>query len=184
MRSTGFSVWAGIALLFFAGLSFLHFLSLFRVAALLCPGLTAPAAAGLALLWLGALRLLLWAARRQRLKVALGVIFAYAMFVILMGRQVLVGCPAVVVDGHWRDPQGLLTPQAQYLLHNHGEVCKVISERAYRAYSLFALAYFTGGWMLFPAFFFLKSVDRYGQLDQGKARLTTRYGRVGDFEEG
>ncbi len=169
MRSIAFSVWAGLAFLFFAGISLLHFLTLFRIASLLRPALMAPAAAALALLWVGALRLLLWSARRQRLKLALGVSFAYAMFVILMGRQVLIGGPAAVADGQWQDPQGLLTPQAQYLLHNHGVVVKVISEREYRAYSLFQLGYFTGGWILFAAFFFLKSVDRYGQLDQRKS---------------
>jgi hypothetical protein len=155
---------SGLVFLFFAGVSLVHFLGLYRIASLLRPDLVAPAFVVLLFLWVVVLGLLLWGRRYRRLSLASGIICAYAiLFIVLSLVKFLPGVPARVSQGHWRDPHGLIKPDSEYLIHNHSVVLQVISRDEYLAYSMMVLAYFTSFGMVFSVVALTWLVDRHRQ---------------------
>ena len=157
--------WSGIGLFAFAALSGYHFLSLWHVACYFMPVLTPVFAVLFPLMWLCGLWLLfLFGVRRNKLKACLMAVFVYVMAIILTGTQVLEGVPDQVGAKQWRDPHHRLTPGAKYLLHNHANVVREISEAEYRLYLDLAACYFSAGFMLFATGLCLTPLDRDGQL--------------------
>jgi hypothetical protein len=164
--------------LLFAGVSFVHFSGLWRIVAQLWPALGLVAAAGFTAIWAAGLGILVQALRHNRLKPAFATVFVYVMLVMVAGMRFLAGVPATVKSANWRDPDNLLTPQAEYLLHNHGAVSKVISREEFVLYSQAVTCYFTAAGMLFAAALCLKAVDRDNQLGTSKPR---RFGAPPQF---
>jgi hypothetical protein len=162
---------SAVGLLAFAGLSGFHLWSLWHVAGYYLPALAPVVAVLLTLLWLGGLGLMLYAIRSNDLKTGLLTVFVYVMGILLIGMRVLEGVPAQVAEGSWRDPQHRLTPDARYLLHNHSNVIRVLSEAEYRLYQHYAACYISAGLMLLAAGLCLFPLDRDGQL-QGRPRVT------------
>jgi hypothetical protein len=161
---------SAIGLVLFAGVALLHFLGFYQIAVLLRPEIGIIAAPVFVAVWLGSVWLLVQGLRRNRLMRPFAVVFAYVMFVILAGTQVLAGVPTPIGDGNWRDPHGLLTPDAEFILHNHGNVTKVISRKEFSLYSLYGQCYFTAGGMLLCAAMCLGPMDRDNQLGFDKRR--------------
>jgi hypothetical protein len=156
---------SGIGLFAFATLSGYHFWSLWQVAGYYLPGLVLLFAAFLTLAWMGGLGLVLYAIKRNKLMECLLVVFLYVMTIVLAGTRVLDGVPGEVGNKQWRDPQNRLTPGDKYLLHNHGNVVRALSEAEYGLYLSYGSCYFSAGFMLFAAALCLYPLDRDGQLD-------------------
>ena len=152
----------------FAAVSFAHFVCYYRIGVLLVPQLIVVVAPCLIAIWLGTLWMLLQALVRNRLQRPFGIVFAYVMLVMLAGMRLLAGVPALVGNKNWRDPNNLLTPKAEYILHNHGAVTKVISRDEYNLFSLYGACYFTAGGMLLTAALCLLPVDHDNQLGTRK----------------
>jgi len=165
-----YTIVSAIGFTLFAGVSLLHFWSFYQIAVMLQPNLGIVAAPPLIVLWLGALGMLLQGLRVNRLKCPFAIVFGYVMFIILAGTQVLVGVPSPVGDGNWRDPHGLLTPDAKFILHNHGNVTKVVSQKEFTLYTLYGQCYFTAGFMLLSAAMCLGPMDRDNQIGFDKRR--------------
>src|SRR5262249_30841287 len=123
-------------LLAFAAVSFAHFRGLGSIVAIRWPAFTVVAGACFMAVWIAALAILVQALIHNRLKPAFGVVFVYVMLVMLAGLRVLDGVPGKAAESDWRDPKGLLTPEAEYVLHNHGTVSRVISGEEYLLYTL------------------------------------------------
>jgi hypothetical protein len=169
VSAAGFVIFGGVALI--------HFFGLYRVVTLLRPNLQALAGFCLALFWLAAVGTLLWGIRRNQLRLCFGLVFAYMMFILLAGTQVLKGVPMRVEEGTWRDPHRLLTPEARYVLHNHGVVNKVLSREEYDLYSFYALCYFTSAGMMMGSALCVIPLDRDDQLGFWKKK--TAWGTAG-----
>jgi hypothetical protein len=152
----------------FAVVSFAHFRGLCRVVAMLWPNFDTVATLCLMAIWVAALGMLVQALFHNRLKPAFAVVFFYAMLVMLAGMRVLDGVPSKAADANWRDPNGLLTPDAEYVLHNHGAVSRIISREEFELYSLYGTCYFTAGGMLMTTALCLLPVDRDNQLGSRK----------------
>jgi hypothetical protein len=170
-------VLAGIGFSGFAVLSLLHIVSLYRIAVYYGPSLHWFAAAAAGLLWLAFLGLVGRGMYLQKLRLPMGGVFGYGMMVLFAGMRVLDGIPSTIGDGKWRDPSHVLTAKTEYLLHNHGEVKRVLSKRDYDLYQAYACAYFSAGAMVFAAAASLGPLDRNGQLFRQRrptawARLT------------
>jgi hypothetical protein len=161
---------SAIGFTLFAGAALLHFWSFFQIAVLLQPKLGILAAPPLIALWLGALGMLLHGMRVNRLKRPFAILFGYVMFIMFAGTQALIGVPSPVGDGNWRDPHGLLTPEAKFILHNHGNVTKVVSEKDFTLYTLYGQCYFTAGFMMLSAAMYLAPIDRDNQIGFDKRR--------------
>jgi hypothetical protein len=114
--------------------------------------------------------MLMLAALYNRLRPAMGVVFVYGMLVMLAGMRLLPGVPQAVRGENWRDPQNLLTPEAEFILHNHSVVMKVLSRQEFELYSQGGVCYFTGGGMVFCAALCLIPIDRDNQLGTRKPR--------------
>jgi hypothetical protein len=155
---------AGLGFVGFATVSLLHFVSVYRIAAFYDPALTLIAAVGASLLWLALLALVARGMYHNRLALPMAVVFGYGMLVALAGMGVLDGVPSAVGEGKWRDPDKVLTPKAEFLLHNHGVVKRVLSRQEYDLYSAYGLAFFSGIGMVFCAAASLGPLDRDGQL--------------------
>jgi hypothetical protein len=162
---------SGVGLLAFAGISGFHFLSVWRVANHHLPALASVFAVFLILAWLGGVGLILYAIRRNKLKACFLTVFFYGMSVLFIGMGVLKGVPSHVAEGNWHDPQHRLTPDAKYVLHNHSNVIRALSEAEYRLYQNYAACYFSGGLMIFAAGLCLCPLDRDGQLRGGRRVL-------------
>jgi hypothetical protein len=158
----------------FAAVSLGHFIGLSRIAALLWPDLGFFAFGCSLVIWGALLGMLMLAALYNRLKPAFGVVFVYVMLVMLAGMRLLPGVPDTVKGANWRDPHNLLTPQAEYILHNHGVVQKIISRNEYEMYSQGGVCYFTAGGMLLTAALCLVPIDRDNQLGTRKPRRPAR----------
>ncbi len=154
----------------FAAVSLSHFSGLSKIAAFLWPNLGFFAFGCGIVIWGAFLGMLMLAALYNRLKPAFGVMFTYVMLVLLAGMCFLPGVPAPVKGESWRDPQNLLTPQAEYILHNHSVVKKVLSRREFEMYSQGGVCYFTAGGMLLTAALCLIPIDRDNQLGTRKPR--------------
>jgi hypothetical protein len=150
----------------FTAVSMLHFVSLYRIATIHRPDLQVIAVLVAVLLWLLFLSLVARGMYRNRLRLPCWVVFGYAMVIALGGMRVLDGVPAAIGRGKWHDPNHQLTPEAKYLLHNHGVVKKVLSEEEHDLYSWYGLAYFSGVGMVFCMAASLLPLDRDGQLVQ------------------
>jgi hypothetical protein len=159
-----------IGFLLFAGVSLLHFLGFYQITVLFRPQLAIIAAPVFVTLWLGTAGMLIQALRFNRLRRPLFLVFGYVMFIMLAGTQILAGVPSPVGDGNWRDPHGLLTPDAKFILHNHGNVTKVVSQKEFRLYTLCGQCYFTAGFMLLSAAMCLGPMDRDNQIGFHKRR--------------
>jgi hypothetical protein len=121
-------------------------------------------------IWIAALGILVRALVYNRLIPALGVVFIYVILVMLAGMTVLDGVPSKAAGIDWRDPNGVLTPDTEYVLHNHGAVSRVISQEEFELYSLYGTCYFTAGGMLMTVALCLLPVDRDNQLGTRKPR--------------
>jgi hypothetical protein len=163
-------VLSSIGLIAFAAVSFAHFRGLCRIVEILLPNLGAVAALGFMAIWAAALGMLLKALLLNRLKPAFAIVFIYVMLVMLAGMRVLDGVPSKAAGTNWRDPDGLLTPEADYVLHNHGTVSRVLSQEEFELYSLYGTCYFTAGGMLMTTALCLLPVDRDNQLGTRKPR--------------
>ena len=161
---------SGVGLLGFAGLFGFHLWSLWHVACYHLPALAVLFAVLFTLVWLGGLWLMLYAIRRNKLKAGLLTVFVYVMTIIFIGMSVLQGVPTPIGDGKWHDPEHRLTPEARYVLHNHSNVIRVLSEAEYRLYQNYAACYFSAGLMIFAAVLCLCPLDRDGQL-QGRRNV-------------
>ena len=148
----------------FAAIFGFHVLSLWRIVGHFFPTLAAVLAFLLGIVWLGGISLFLYAISRNRLKACMLGVFAYVMVILVAGTRVLDGVPDEVGTTQWRDPQQLLTPDAKYLLHNHGNVSRVLSEAEYRLRLNYVSCYFSAGFMLFAAVLCLNPLDREGQV--------------------
>jgi len=155
---------SAIGLIAFVGLSAVHVLALWRVAGYYLPAHSALLALLLSVVWLGAMGLFLLAIARHRLKQCLLAAFLYAMVVLLAGTRVLEGVPDEVGNNEWNDPRHVLSPDARYLVHNHSNVIRVLSEAEYRVYLSYVTCYFTAAFMIFAAVLSVQPVDRDRQL--------------------
>jgi hypothetical protein len=162
--------WSAVGLLAFTAISGFHFMNLGHVAAFHLPDRTLVSAAGVVVLWVGGVGLMVYAMRTNRLMAPFLIVFLYVMAATLAGTQVLQGVPAKIGEGEWRDPHGRLTPEAEYLLHNHSNVVRVLSEAEYELFLNYVACYFSAGLMGFAACLCLFSWDRDGQL-QGRRSL-------------
>jgi hypothetical protein len=154
----------------FAAVSFAHFRGLCRIVAMLWPIVGVVANVCLTAIWVAALGMLVQALFHNRLKPALAVVFFYVMLVMLAGMRVLNGVPSEAAGTNWRDPDGLLTPDAEFVLHNHGAISRVITREEFVLYSLYGTCYFTAGGMLMTTALCLVPVDRDNQLGTRKPR--------------
>jgi hypothetical protein len=157
-------VLAGIGFVGFAALALLHVVSLYRIAVYYGPGLHWIAAAGAGLLWLTFLGLVGRGMYVRQLRLPMGVVFGYGMIILFAGMRVLDGVPSTIGEGKWRDPNHVLSAKTEFLLHNHGEVKRVLSKPEYDLYQAYACAYFSAGAMVFAAAASLGPLDRTGQL--------------------
>ena len=157
-------VLSGVGWLAFAVLSGFHVVSLWRIAGYYFPALAAAFAVLLALAWLSIQVLFFYAIKTNRLKACMLAVFVYVMGVLLIGTRVLEGVPAEVGEGQWRDPDQRLAPEDKYLLHNHSNVVRALSEAEYWLHLNYGTCYFTAGFMLFAAALCLNPLDRDGQL--------------------
>jgi hypothetical protein len=159
-----------LGFILFAVASFAHFRGLSRIVAMRWPIFDVVASVCLIAIWIAFLAVLVRALVHNRLKPALGVVFVYVMLVMLAGMRVLDGVPSKAADANWRDPDGVLTPDAEYVLHNHGAVSRVLSREEFELYSLYGTCYFTAGGMLMTVALCLLPVDRDNQLGTRKPR--------------
>ncbi len=159
-----------LGFVFFAVVSFVHFRGISHIVALRWPNFGTVATLCLIAIWIAALAMLVQALLHNRLKPAFGVVFCYVMLVMLTGMRVLDGVPSEAAGTEWRDSDGLLTPDAEYVLHNHGAVSRVISRKEFELYSLYGTCYFTAGGMLMTTALCLLPVDRDNQLGTRKLR--------------
>jgi hypothetical protein len=161
---------SAIGFCLFAAVSLIHFFGLSRIAALLWPNLGFVAFGGFIVIWGGFLGMLMLAALHNRLKPAFGALFIYVMLVLLAGTRLLPGVPDTVRGKNWKDPKNLLTPDAEYLLHNHSVVKKVLSRTEFEMYSQGGVCYFAAGGMMLTAALCLIPIDRDNQLGTRKPR--------------
>jgi hypothetical protein len=159
-----------LGLLAFAAVSFAHFRGLGSIVAIRWPAFTVVAGACFMVVWIGALAMLVQALIHNRLKPAFGVVFVYVMLVMLAGMRVLDGVPGKAAESDWRDPKGLLTPETEYVLHNHGTVSRVICGEEYLLYTLYGTCYMTAGGMLMTTALCFLPVDNDNQLGSRKPR--------------
>jgi hypothetical protein len=158
-------VLSGVGLFAFATLSCFHLWNLWSVASYHLPKLAILFAALLVLVWLTSLGLILYAIKQNKLKECLLLVFLYMMAIILAGTRVLDGVPGEVGTTKWRDPQHRLTAGDKYLLHNHGNVTRALSEGEYELYLSYVNCYFSAAFMLLAAVLCLYPLDRDGQLN-------------------
>jgi hypothetical protein len=118
----------------FAVVSLFHCLALGKIVMFHRPGLAAVAPPLAGLVWAAVVLTFLVQLFRGRLVIAFGGVMIYAAFAVVGGMLVLAGVPARVEEGHWRDPRGLITPETEYVLHNHAVVSKVLSHDEYVLY--------------------------------------------------
>jgi hypothetical protein len=154
----------------FAVVSLAHFRGLCCIVAMLWPIFEVVATLGFVAIWIAFLAMLLEALLHNRLKPVFAVVFIYVMLVMLAGMRVLDGVPSEAAGTNWRDPDGLLTPDAEYVLHNHGAISRVLSREDFVLYSQYGTCYFTAGGMLMTAALCLMPVDRDNQLGTRKSR--------------
>ena len=159
-----------VGLLAFAAVSFAHFRGLGSIVAIRWPTFGVAASVALMTIWIGALAMLVQALVHNRLKPAFGVVFVYVMLVMLAGMRVLDGVPGKAAESDWRDPKGLLTPDAEYVLHNHGTVSRVICGEEYLLYTLYGTCYMAAGGMMVTLALCLLPVDHDNQLGARKPR--------------
>jgi hypothetical protein len=160
---------AGMGLIGFAAVSWLHLMSAYRIAVFHRPDLESMAALAAGLLWLALLVLVARGMYHNRLRLPMGIVFGYGAVVALAGMGALDGVPSTIQEGKWRDPNNLLTPQTRYLLHNHGVVKNVLSKQEYDLYRDYGFAFFSAIGMVFCAAAALGPLDRNGQLFQRRA---------------
>jgi hypothetical protein len=161
---------SGFGLVAFAAFSAFHCWSLEQVAADFVPAWATVLEILLLLMWMSGIAILLLAVKNHKLIACMMTVFFYVMIVLFLGTRVLDGVPSKIADGNWRDPYHRLTPGAKYVLHNHGNVARVLSEVEYNRYSHFAGAYLSAGFMLVATAVCLFPLDHNGQL-RGPRRL-------------
>jgi hypothetical protein len=120
--------------------------------------------------WIAALALLVRALVHNRLMPAFKIVFFYVMVVLLAGMRVLDGVPGRAAEANWHDPKGLLTPEAEYVLHNHSVISRIITREDYVLYTLYGTCYMAAGGMMMTVALCLLPVDRDNQLGSRKPR--------------